>query len=316
MADGSRQQRYEMLGTMSSGYDAATSAAICRAAGMSRVISARQARGGGGEDHGSEIAGALGLRLELFDRAAWRQQFQPEIPFFAANPRGGEVYLRGAEQELQGKVLVTGFHGDKVWGKETKALGADLVRGDMSGLSLCEYRLQVGFIQLPLAFMGVRQIRAINALSNSAELAPWDLPGDYSRPVCRRILEEAGVPREAFGMRKKMASVHFGHGESLLTDRTRAEYHAWLRKMKGSWASGRRAAPRVPSWPVIAFRRRYYLFARAARLVARTLPAAAAQRVDRWIAGLQNRLNGRINLPEHIFPWAVEKMKAAYRAAR
>src|SRR2546427_8786426 len=33
--------------------------------------------------------------------------------------------------------------------------------------------------------------------------APWRLGSDYDRPIPRRILEEAGIPRRLFGNRKK-----------------------------------------------------------------------------------------------------------------
>src|SRR5712691_5589195 len=47
----------------------------------------------------------------------------------------------------------------------------------------------------------------VSALSRSPAMAPWDVRGTYSRPICRRIVETAGVPRDAFGVRKQTASV-------------------------------------------------------------------------------------------------------------
>lgn len=315
MRAASRRHRYEMVGTLSSGYDSATTAALCRPAGMTTAVSAGQARGGGGADDGREVAKALGLELISFERGTWRGRALPEAPFFAANPRGGEVFLSAAEDHLRGKVLVTGFHGDKVWGKTTTALGPDLVRGDMSGLSLCEYRLHLGCIQMPLAFIGVRQIRDIHALSNSPEMAPWDIPGDYSRPVCRRIVEEAGVPRQAFGVSKKMASVHFGSGEALLTDRTRDEYHRWLRRKTGLFDKGNSKRPQLPNRLILALRRRHYVTSRVARAIGRPLPGGARKWIDRKLAALQWELNRRINVAEHVFPWAVERMSKCYMPA-
>src|SRR5690606_23914570 len=85
----------------------------------------------------------------------------------------------------------------------------NIVRGDQSGLSLAEYRLRAGFLHCPVPFWGVRQIRDVRAVSNSSELANWDVEGDYSRPICRRIVEDAGVPRDLFGMKKKATWVQF-----------------------------------------------------------------------------------------------------------
>jgi hypothetical protein len=49
--------------------------------------------------------------------------------------------------------------------------------------------------------------RRLYEISVSAEMQPWSLNSDYNKPIPRRIAEEAGVPREAFGM-VKMASAH------------------------------------------------------------------------------------------------------------
>jgi hypothetical protein len=312
MADPARGHRYRMLGTLSSGYDASTTAVLCHGAGMTQAISSRQARGGGGADDGRAVADRLGLELLLFDRAAWQDKELPELPFLAGNPRGGEVFLSGAEDLLRGRVLVTGFHGDKVWGKETKALGPDVVRGDMSGLSLCEYRLGLGFIHFPPAFMGVRQIGDVNRLSNSAELAPWDVPGEYSRPICRRIVEDAGVPRGAFGTRKKMASVHFGQGEARLTERSRAAYYDWLRSRREAWRGTDVPPPRPPGRLLVALRRRHYLLARLVRTVGRPLPSTARAWIDRQLGAALVTLNRRINMHPYLFPWAVATVARRY----
>jgi len=42
------------------------------------------------------------------------------------------------------------------------------------------------------------------------EMAPWRLNSAYDRPIPRRILEEASVPRELFGMRKEVTTVDCG----------------------------------------------------------------------------------------------------------
>src|SRR5204863_9874 len=144
------------------------------------------------------------VRLTYFHNLAW-------------DGRGEDVYFRGAEAHLARRVLVTGYHGDQMWSKRPRAPSADIVRGDQSGLSLSEYRLWAGFIHLPVPFLGVRQIGDVSALSRSAAMAAWDVPGAYSRPICRRIVETAGVPRDAFGVRKQTASVLFFERDDTLS---------------------------------------------------------------------------------------------------
>ena len=206
-----RPRDLRALGTLSSGYDSSTAAVLAHGAGCSEVLSFDRASGGH-DDRGTGVAAALGLTAHVVERAAWRRRPFAEVPFIAVNARGEDVQYTAAEHLLGGRVLFTGYHGDKAWAKDTKALGTDIVRGDMSGLSLSEFRLWAGFLNCPIPFWGVRQVEQIHAISNAAEMRSWDVPGDDSRPICRRIVEEAGVEREAFGHVKRAATtMPWGH---------------------------------------------------------------------------------------------------------
>src|SRR5207245_8040574 len=98
-------------------------------------------------------------------------------------------------------------------------------------------------IHLPVPFLGFRQIGDVSALSRSSAMAPWDVPGAYSRPICRRIVETAGVPRDAFGVRKQTASVLFFARDDVLSSRSLAAYAEWLRGHAARWSGGGPAAP-------------------------------------------------------------------------
>jgi hypothetical protein len=120
---------------------------------------------------------------------------------------GGEDLAYAAfENEVEGSVLLTGFHGDKIWSK-----GADprdfLERGDVSGSSLGEFRLRCGFVHVPVPFIGALHHRAVASISDSEDMAPWSIGGWYDRPIPRRIAEEAGIRRTSFGQSKKAASL-------------------------------------------------------------------------------------------------------------
>jgi hypothetical protein len=241
--------------------------------------------------------------VSVIPRDGWRTSQLAEVPFLSADAKGEDVYFKGAESSLSGSVLLTGFHGDKMWGKYTSALSPDLVRGDQSGLSLTEYRLHAGFLHFPVPFMGVRQIRDVNRLSRSAALSRWNVTGDYTRPICRRIVEEAGVPRELFGMRKKAASVLFFSSTSFLTPEALAEYLPWLEANEMPV----RSAP-SPVWVGVA---------RAAQAVGSfvesssgigVVAAKAARRVAGWAE--------REPLFRWLFPWAAERARAAYAPVR
>jgi len=202
-----RRHLYRMLGTLSRGYDSPTVTTLARQVGCVEALSFDRSRRGD-DDNGEVIARILGVRPLVVRRDAWQSMPLPEIPFIASTPTGGDVLFKGAEEHLAGRVLLTGFHGDKMWDTETKDLSEHIVRGDDSGVGITEYRLWVGFIHCAMPFWGVRQIRDVHAISHSPEMKAWNAgPPSYRRPICRRIVEEAGVPRELFGVHKRGMSV-------------------------------------------------------------------------------------------------------------
>jgi hypothetical protein len=104
-------------------------------------------------------------------------------------------------------LLFTGFHGDKFWDLHEGYPNSEIIRGDPSGLGFTEYRLVRGVVNCAVPFWGVRHAAAMKAISRAAEMADWTMGTAYDRPVPRRIAEEAGVPRSAFGHRKSATSI-------------------------------------------------------------------------------------------------------------
>jgi len=155
-------------------------------------------------------------------------------------------------------------------------------------------------------------MREINRISNSSEMAPWDVPGNYSRPIARRIVEEARVPRNYFGTSKKAASVLFGTRFDTLSSGTRDEYYKWLRQhSKAWWSRGE------PSYSRGRLLERLYgpygAMLRGIRILVRVAPAPLRLRIRRfirWSEGLERNLS----LFRYTFPWAVEKTKVCYGA--
>ena len=227
--DPARAHPMGLIGTMSSGYDSTAVGALGRKHGLEEIVTFDEARGGD-PDSGVEAAHHLGLRAIVVRREAWCEHGPlPEVPFLCADGRGEDRFFLGAADHLRGKLMLTGFHGDKVWGKSP--YGADslvphpeIKRGDPSGLTMTEFRLSAGFINCPVPFWGARRIHEVVAVSRQPEMKRWDVPGDYSRPICRRIVESAGVPRDVFGVAKRAGSMV----ERALTDASRNDYVAWL----------------------------------------------------------------------------------------
>jgi hypothetical protein len=305
MADPARAVPYQFLGTISSGYDSATIATLARAHGLSQVVTFAAARSGE-PDSGAEIASLLGLRMVEVAREAWRDRVLPEVPFLAADAKGEDVYFAGAGELLGRRVLLTGFHGDKMWDVRTRAVSPDIVRGDQSGLSLSEFRLRAGFVHLPLPFLGVRQIRDVHALSVSPALAAWHTGRRYSRPICRRIVEGAGVPRRAFGQRKKAASVLFDSPEHALSPESLADFLSWLDERAGAWRQKNLVAPD----PVAGRRSAQQLLAAAAAWTVRA--TAGRNPTARAIAGRLAYYGSREPLLRHYSrgPWNARVKRA------
>lgn len=226
-----RKYPYRMLSTLSSGYDSPTVTVLAKEAGCSEAICIDKARGGS-DEAGEVIASFLGIHPLRVERNSWRETSLPEPPFILGEGMGTDIPFKSAENALRGRVFLTGYHGDAVWAKKGKYLSEKIVRGDPSGLSLTEYRLWPGFIHCPLPFFGVKNIQSINAISNSCEMRPWDVSGDYTRPICRRLVEEAGVPREFFGQQKAVAGVLF---DELLTPSSMERYLDWIKEHRRAW---------------------------------------------------------------------------------
>ncbi|WP_119460670.1 hypothetical protein [Rhodospirillaceae bacterium SYSU D60014] len=301
-----RKAPYRTIGTLSSGYDSPTVAVVAKAAGNEEVITFANARGGA-DDSGEPVADKLGLRCITLERAAWRGNPFPEIPFLAANAYGEEMHFGGAAPYLPGRILFTGQYG-MVWDKTVPSLGPEMARPDPGGLGLTEYRLWTGFLQCAVPYWAARELRRINAISNADEMRPWDVGGDYNRPICRRIVEEAGVPRGMFAREKRAtAVVLWDRREPFLTDRSLEDYRDWLHRL--SWRFLRQG--RLP--PLYLDR------VSTARL-------ALKRQVERLPSGIVSRLADlpgawrvlSIKTPPlfyFLFPWAIQRAVERYHEA-
>lgn len=297
MADAARQQQYRFLATVSSGYDSPAVATLASEAGCAEAICIDRDRFGT-KENSEQVAVQIGLRPISISRAAWRELDRPDILFIAADGTAEAVPLAGAEAELAGRVLLTGYHGDKIWAKDSKDLTEYIVRGDSSGLSLSEYRLWVGFIHCPITFWGARQIRDLNRLSNSEEMRPWDVPGDYARPIPRRIVESAGVARDSFGIAKRTTAVAFSE---CLSPASMQAYRTWLAGHRIEWIKrGRLPPPLNAGYERLAGR----AFSAMESVLHRT-PLL-------WRIAPDNSLDRPSRLRRYSFAWAVNEVGQRY----
>jgi hypothetical protein len=309
MAAAERRMRFRALGTVSSGYDSLAVAVLARHAGLEEAICFSRARGGK-DDDGTLNARRLGLQVIAADRQEWRNVPEAFAPFGAVNAYGEEVHYAALANELAGSVLFTGYQGGGLWEKNEKHFEEEFERKDPSGLSLGEFRLSVGFIHCPVAFFGGRQKIGVHHISIAPEMAPWDVGGDYSKPIPRRIIEEAGVPRGTFGVSKRAATVVLWNPrEGFLPFADVEDLTFWLAERENEWTSIGATSPLAkkrrarfvsvlfaPARPVLNMLQRIPVARRLARRIARLDPL---QRPDPLFYAL--------------FPWALDRAKARYR---
>lgn len=305
-----RRVRYTPLTTLSSGYDSPACAVLAGGAGCRHGVTFVRARAdyGSQEDSGRRIADALGVAVTEHDAPDVRAISPARLAEFLATGMGGDdVVFAALEPWLPGRLLYTGFHGDKVWARVNNTVGPDIVRGDASGASMAEFRLRVGFVNFPIPFIGCVQHPAIHAISNSDELRPWALGTAYDRPIARRLVEEAGVPRELFGQSKKAAALPLVHVHrddpdlaEMLCPRVLAEFTEFVRD-KPLFAGWRdRGEHLAVQWL-------YRVRPRLGRL-------PAIGRLANWLAahdGFDKHVKTRTP-SVYLFAWAMSQMRARY----
>ena len=197
-----RKRSYRPMSTCSSGYDSTACLVLAGELGCRDAVTLALGEGVS-DDSGKPIAEQLGIGVKCFERSGPDDDRMSE---FVATGMGGEDLAYAAfENEVAGSVLLTGFHGDRIWSKG--APSDSLERGDVSGSSLGEFRLRCGFVHAPVPFIGALHHRSVAKISESKDMAPWSIGGWYDRPIPRRIAEEAGIDRTAFGQSKKAASL-------------------------------------------------------------------------------------------------------------
>lgn len=199
---------YKPITTISTGYDSTAASVLARQAGADTALTVSDSRAGP-SDSGADIAGRLGLRVEAISRTD-HQRFGVDAErlfYFAAV--GNDIIFYPWRQRLHRTLLFTGYKGDMLWDRSfVRALGTWSY--DADGATMQEFRLRSGFVHLPPAYFGCRRADTLLAISKSAEMAPWTLCNSYDRPIPRRIVEDAGIPRDWFGQAKKMVTSTIG----------------------------------------------------------------------------------------------------------
>ena len=231
--DAKRGRRYGLLSMSSSGYDANTAAALAKEVGATRAVTVGVGRGGHND---SGLPATQPMGLECVERARpvpGTEGAMNEIEFLMSGAGGADYPISAFHDLLGGTLLLSGHLGDKLWGEPHAKPSTDLSRGDNAGNSLSEYRLRTGFLLIPVPYIAAMRHPDVLAITQSQEMDPWRIGGDYDRPIPRRIIEEAGAPRESFGQQKRAMALIFSWGPMYLSPQARRSFNAFLRQEGG-----------------------------------------------------------------------------------
>ena len=243
-ADPARGAPYRPIATCSTGYDSASGAALGAPLGCLEAVTIRTARNGQ-VDSGRPVAEALGLSVTEVERPVRVEGSFEEAAEFLATGMGGEDYgLKGLAPHVGGRVLLSGFGGGNVW-EPTVEPSPVLAKSDLSGAGLQEFRLWKNFLNIPVPLIGAVRHAEISAIAKKTEMDRYRLGTCYDRPIARRIVEEAGVPRVCFGHQKRAASVLIFQDGRLLSGAVRRECDA---QVPTYWVWRARYSPRRAGW--------------------------------------------------------------------
>jgi hypothetical protein len=212
-----RKIKYPPITTMSKGYDSPTVSLLAKVSGCKDALTLDVAIMGI-DDSGMEIGKAMGFNVYSYKHIMaqysdddskvdnLRTEFEDDLQhiaseFIATGGVGDDVAFYPFQEKLIHRLFLTGSFGDSMWNKNSK------VKPGLSSTvpymkSITEYRLRVGFIFFPVPSLAARFPAPVINISNSEELKMYSNGSDYDRPICRRMIEEAGIPSHWFGVRK------------------------------------------------------------------------------------------------------------------
>ena len=318
--DSARSFSIDPLVALSNGYDSPTVAALAKRTGVTQAFTIAVNRDGN-DDSGSQIGEALDLDTEIIDREAWRKLDYAEVDCIAGSGACGEVAFAAMEERLHGQLLLSGFWGGVIWDKWCEYPFPTLPDHDGSGLCFTELRLRAGFIHCPVAFWGGLQTADLIRISQSEEMRHWSMSGRYDRPVCRRIVEEAGIPRKWFGMQKHGSSDQLLTMSNFLSEKSDSDYRNWMRRNRFAWWRKGRIPPylvlgqfieKLLAYGVILPMRRVLI-----PVLRRLAGVADSDSLRSIVCSLRNTAERWEQTPiffrRYTFPWALEKSLDKYR---
>ena len=317
----SRKITFDPIASLSSGYDSPAIAAIAATVGVKDGITLTT-DSKGDDDSGKTIGELLGYDVITCQRNDWQKHDLPEVDGIAASGNAAEVSVLAMADNLEGRLILTGFWGGQIWKKSQHETRPIFGVQDGAGMSWSETRLRKGFINCPAAYWGGTQIANIVAISNSKEMDYWSIGGHYDRPIPRRILETAGIRRGSFAENKQGVSEHVLGAEKFLTKDSAKNYEKWVRTNRLEWIRKGKVYPSPSIGKVID-----HFFLSAIYPISRRVILPVLRRFSmipgmgfaaQWCnlyRKLLKRLRYRpLHYRRYTFPWAFELAKMKYRS--
>jgi hypothetical protein len=196
--DARRRFRMRPLQTLSEGYDSVAVSALAVQSGYREALTFRSE-----QEDARQIGARLGLDLTTYSFQDCVKSAACYPPEFLAHGYSTNMFYAAVAEQLAGSLLLHGMRGDSVWTRQ-RQMYPGVRLPFLSRLTTWpqEFRLRVGFAYCYVPMIGAEHAGAIHRISRSAQMRPWHVGGHYSRPIPRRLGEEAGVPRALFGMKK------------------------------------------------------------------------------------------------------------------
>jgi len=203
-----RAHRYAPVVTVSRGYDSVAAASVAKHAGCKLAVTLKDKvqKEGVDSDNGKPVAQALGMEVKQYDRQVANVVEKCDDWEFCIKPKAGtDKNFMVFSDELAGRLFITGRRGETHWSFQRGSCHPMFQEPDamlLSGTTLIEPSLRLGFIHFPLPTAGAIHAPLLAEISRSDAMKPWRIGGEYDRPIPRRIAEEEGVARHLFGMKK------------------------------------------------------------------------------------------------------------------
>lgn len=241
-ADPARKAVYHPVAACSKGYDSTASAALASLAGCKEGVTFTRSGLPSGhpllgvdkplmDDSGADALRALSMTVKEFERMdVVHMPGHPKAEFFYSLTAVTDAAHSSMQDALRGSVFFTGRHGERIWGPTARCKRQTFAEADdcnLAGRASTEFRLRLGYIQMPAPYIGALHGPAIHRITHAEDMRPWKLgTGYYDRPIARRLAEEAGVPRELFG------HVKAGGGEAAweLGEESQADFQQFVRE--------------------------------------------------------------------------------------